>query len=428
MNILKNKDFRNLMIGKATSILGSNMQQFALSLYVLAITGSATIFASMLAISILPRIFLSPVAGVFGDWFDRKKMIVRLDLLNGFLIGGYAIYFYLNNGLSLFSIYVLVIVLEIIEIFFGSAMIAVIPSIVEKERLFDANSVRSVVSSTANIISPMLASALYAFFGLQIMLIVNAISFILSAILEMSIDIPKNNKEPEKIDLHNFKRDFIEGLGILKRYKILLNIIAFGVFLNFSLGPLMSVGIIFVIIDVLGGTEIQYGVVSTIFAASMLISPMVLGKQAKKIEIGRLLIMTFFLISILVLVLAFFSSNGFIQNFATNTIPMVLITSMLFLIGLFVTIVNIALGTMFQTIVPGEFMGRVGSVMELGLIATIPIGQILFGIGIDLFSAGITFAIVGIIVLGATIYFRKPFLKVEKEEPCNLNFFQVKAE
>lgn len=428
MDILKSKDFRNLMIGKATSILGSNMQQFALSLYVLAITGSATIFASMLAISILPRIFLSPIAGVFGDWFDRKKMIVRLDMLNGFLIGGYAIYFYLNNGLSLFSIYVLVIVLEIIEIFFGSAMIAVIPSIVEKEKLFDANSVRSVVSSMANIVSPMLASALYAFFGLQIMLIVNAISFILSAILEMSIDIPKNNKEPEKIDLHNFKRDFVEGLGILKRYKILLNIIAFGVFLNFSLGPLMSVGIIFVIIDVLGGTEIQYGIVSTIFAASMLISPMVLGKQAKKIEIGRLLIMTFFLISILVLILAFFSSNGFIQNFATNTIPMVLITSMLFLIGLFVTIVNIALGTMFQTIVPGEFMGRVGSVMELGLIATIPIGQILFGIGIDLFSAGITFAIVGIIVLGATIYFRKPFLKVEKEEPCNLNFSQVKAE
>lgn len=428
MDILKNKNFRNLMIGKVTSILGSNMQQFALSLYVLAKTGSATIFASLLAISILPRIFLSPVAGVFGDWFDRKKMIVRLDVLNGVLIGGYAIYFYLNNGLSLLSIYILVFVLEIVEIFFGSAMVAVIPSIIEKDKLFDANSVRSMVSSMANIISPMLASALYAFFGLQIILIVNAISFLLSALLEMTIHIPKTNIEPEKVDLHNFKKDFVEGVGVLKKHKILLNIIAFGIFLNFSLSPLLNVGVIFLIVNVLGASELQYGMVTAVLAGAMLVSPILLGKQAKKIEIGRLVIMTFFIISIFVFILSMFSSTYFIQRFETNTVPILLITTMLFLIGMFVTIVNIALGTMFQTIVPKEFLGRVGSVMDLGLIATIPIGQILFGIGIDLLSAGFTFVIVGIIILGATLYFRKPFLKVEEEEPCDLNFSPMKAE
>lgn len=71
---IKRKDFSLLILGKLVSLLGSNMQQFALSLYVLALTGSATIFASMLSISILPRIILSPIAGVFGDWFDRKKL------------------------------------------------------------------------------------------------------------------------------------------------------------------------------------------------------------------------------------------------------------------------------------------------------------------------------------------------------------------
>src|SRR5690554_5017792 len=144
MEILKNNNFKKLMIGKATSIIGSNLQQFALSLYVFALTGSATIFASMLAISTLPRILLSPIAGVFGDWFDRKKTIVRLDILNSFIIGIYAIYFYLNNGLSITSIYIFVIILEIVEIFFGSAMGAVVPSIVEKKELFQANSVRSM--------------------------------------------------------------------------------------------------------------------------------------------------------------------------------------------------------------------------------------------------------------------------------------------
>ena len=69
----KTKDFSLLIFGKFVSLLGSNILQFALSLYVLAITGSAAIFASILSVSILPRLLLSPIAGVFGDWFDRKK-------------------------------------------------------------------------------------------------------------------------------------------------------------------------------------------------------------------------------------------------------------------------------------------------------------------------------------------------------------------
>lgn len=429
MEILNNKNFKKLMIGKATSIIGSNLQQFALSLYVFALTGSATIFASMLAISTLPRILLSPIAGVFGDWFDRKKTIVRLDLLNSLIIGLYAIYFYLNNGMSITSIYIFVIILEIVEIFFGSAMGAVVPSIVNKEELFQANSVRSMIGSMANIISPIIASSLYGLFGLQVILIVNSISFLLSALLELSIDIPKFNKEPEKVDFKNFKRDFIDGINLLKQEKLLLNIIAFGVFLNFSLGPLLSVGLIFIVIDMLGATEVQYGFISAIFASSLLISPILFGKRAQKIHIGKLLIITFFVIGGIILVLSYFTTSSFIRQFSSSLIPLIIVTSIMFLTGLLVTIVNISLGTMFQTIVPREFLGRVGSVMDLGLIASIPIGQVLFGVIIDMYSAAFAVFLVGAIVLGATLYFRKPFLHINKEEnKCDINSIQPKVE
>lgn len=117
--LLKNKNFTLLLAGNAVSLLGSNMQQFALSLYVLAVTGSATIFSTMLSISILPRILMTPFAGVFGDWFDRKKSIVLMDTINGLLIGAYAFYFFMNGSLSVPSIYLLVVLLEITEIFFG---------------------------------------------------------------------------------------------------------------------------------------------------------------------------------------------------------------------------------------------------------------------------------------------------------------------
>lgn len=145
LTLLKNKDYSLLMIGKLVSLLGSNMLQFALSLYVLSLTGSALIYASMLSISILPRLLLSPIAGVFGDWFNRKKAIVFLDFINGTLIATFALIFLLNGGLSLLLIYAFVILLEIIEIFFGAAMAAVIPSMVKKDQLFAANSLQSLV-------------------------------------------------------------------------------------------------------------------------------------------------------------------------------------------------------------------------------------------------------------------------------------------
>lgn len=409
MNLLKNKNFRRLLIGQATSTFGSNMQQFALSLYVLAITGSATLFASMLALSILPRLLLSPIAGVFGDWFDRKKTIVRLDLVNALLIGVYAILFFVTGELSLLSIYILVILLEIIEIFFGSAMAAVVPSMIEPEKLFEANSLRSILMSLSTIASPMIASMLYALLGLQILLFFNAFSFLISAISEMTITIPQFHKAPEKIDFKNFFHDLKEGISIIRTHKSLLNIIGFGVFLNFSLSPLFSVILIFLLMNTLGATEIQFGLISTIAGVSMVLGPILLGKQAQKIPVGQLLILTFFGISLLVFVLALNVHPLFLQQFSSSLIPILLVTVIIFLISMLTTLVNIAVGTLFDTLVPKEFMGRASSVMNLGLTIAIPLGQMLSGLLLDFFSTSLTIALIGVIIFLATLYYKKPF-------------------
>ena len=153
--LLKNKNFMLLVIGNFVSLIGSNIQQFVLSLYVLALTGSATIFASMLAISILPRIILSPIAGVFGDWFDKKKSIVILDLVNASVLFGFSFYLRLHSDLSIGLIYILVIILEITEIFFSSSMSAVMPSVVKKDEYLEANSLRTMLTSFGQLMAPI---------------------------------------------------------------------------------------------------------------------------------------------------------------------------------------------------------------------------------------------------------------------------------
>ena len=75
-------------------------------------------------------------------------------------------------------------------------------------------------------------------------------------------------------------------------------------FLNFSIGPLLSVGLIFLFFKVLHSTEIQYGVLTTCIGISMLLAPVIVGKKAKSMDIGKLAIQTFFAISIIILLIA----------------------------------------------------------------------------------------------------------------------------
>ena len=199
VSLLKERNFGLLMWGKLVSLVGTQMQNFALSLYVFKITGSASKFATVLMVTIIPQLILGPMAGVFVDWLDRKKIMVYLDMVNGILIGIYAILFYINGELSLGSIYIFAILLSLISVLFQPAISTVIPSIVKKEELVEANSINSLIMNVGNLISPMIAGALFGVYGLFTILVINSISFILSSVSEMFIDIPKVNKKPEVI-------------------------------------------------------------------------------------------------------------------------------------------------------------------------------------------------------------------------------------
>jgi MFS family permease len=407
--LLKNKNFSLLLAGNAVSLLGSNMQQFALSLYVLALTGSATIFSTMLAISILPRIILTPFAGVFGDWFDRKKSIVTMDTINGLLIGAYAILFFLKGGISIFGIYLLVVLLEITEIFFGSAMAAVTPSIVKKEELFDANSLKSVVSNVCSMIAPLIAAVLYGVIGMQGMLVMNSVSFLLSAFSETFIEVPSLHKKPEKINMKNFIQDFKEGLGILKEIRILKNIIGLGMILNFSLGAVFNVALVFVLKETLSASDMEIGIFSSLLSLSMVLTPLLLAGFAKSVNLGKLLIYSFIAVSLVICTMGGTLMGGLF----TRNMIFVLLIALSFVIGIFVSMANISLGTMFDSIVPKSAMGRVGSVMSLLMTIIQPIGQVLMGVGMDFMKPQYPMILAGVIMGLGVIYYRKPFLAKE---------------
>ncbi|MGH4124734.1 MAG: MFS transporter [Clostridium sp.] len=395
--ILKQKSFSLLMIGKLVSLIGSEMQGFALSLYVLKITGSAAKFASVLAITIIPKLILGPIAGVLVDWFDRKKIIVYLDMLTGILIGIYAMLFMINGSLSMGSIYVLSILLSFISLLFQPAISTIIPSIIKKEDLIDANGINSLIMSVGSLIAPAVAGVLFGIYGMLVILIINSISFILSSISEMFIHVPKSNKKPEKVNVHVFFNDFSEGIRFIKSKKIMVTIISFACILNFAFAPIGSIGLAFISKKILKVTDYQYGALEGILVTSMIIAPFIMSKVSKKFTIGKIFFLDIFITSILSAIMAVIPSSFYLNLFNSNLIPYISLIIITFMIGLIISIGNIALSTMFQQEVPLEIMGRVGTVMSSLSMAAMPLGLMLFGFLFDKIDAWICVAITSLI-------------------------------
>lgn len=423
LKILRNKDLTLLLIGKLASMLGSNVQQFALSLYVYALTGSATLFASMLAISILPRLFFSPFAGVFGDWFNRKKMIVTLDFLNGFMLLGFAYHLMIRGEFSLLTVYMLVILLEMSEIFYESSSAGIVPSIVKKDSMVEARSLMSLSISAARLASPMIGAALFGFAGLFVVLLFNAMSFLVSAVFELFIHVPPLHKRPEKLNVKNFFIDLKEGLKVVKDNKFIATIISLGTIVNFVIGPLFAVGYLVIIIDVLKGSEVQYGLFQTVMAVSMISAPILVTGYIKKFDIPKVSVASFMVVSVLVFAIALVPFMASFNLFKGTVIPFTLLMVLSFFIGLSISIVNITIETLFAQIVPVHMMGRTSTVLNLLVTIMIPIGQMAFGFMFDVLDAMFVIGIAGSILLISIMLFRKRLLMastlIEPEETEN---------
>lgn len=416
LDFFKQKDFSLLMFGKLVSLIGTQMQNFALSLYVLKVTGSATKFASVLAITLLPKLFLGPIAGVFVDWFDRKKIIVYLDMITGIIIGAFALIYKINGGLSLLHIYTLSITLSTISLLFGPAISTVIPTIIKKEKLVDANSVDSFIMNMGNLIAPALAGILFGFYGMFIILVLNSISFILSSISEMFIKIPNVNKRPEKINISSFYNDFSEGISFIKNKKIMLNIIILALMINFVFNPIFSIGLTYISKQILNISDYQYGMLEASLVISMICGSFITKSISKKFKLGEMLFLSVFFSSILISMIALISSSSYLNLFNSNTIPYISIIIVGFMIVLIVSVANIALGTMIQKEIPISMMGRVGAIMSAGCMAAIPLGQMIFGLLFDKIEAWKCVSIGAAILFITILIFKKSLYSNDNAE------------
>lgn len=434
---MKNKNFIIIVIGQIISLFGNAIQRFSMSLYLLEFTGSTATFANILAISTIPYILFAPIAGMLSDNVNRKKIMVYLDLFCSILIGGYAFVVFSGNDHKLIVAAVM-FMLSICYTLYGPAVTASIPQVVDEEKLTSANGIISQVGSVVNFLGPILAGILYGIVGLKLIVIINAISFFASAVMEMFLDIPdviktvdeeeafnvssldkkdlnlvtdisdmeiaptveitRNKPKNKVLSVRFIKDSFIDMYKtfkyLSKKKKVVLGIIASYALCNIFLVPVLTILAPYFINIFLGLPSQIYGIVEGIFVLGMIIGGFWISIKPKMFSMKKVHYTYFPMIAGVLLM----SSLGAVK--ANNYVLAVLfgISGMAIMMSL--SLSNVLTLTFIQKEVPLEMLGKVSAFSTA--IATISVapGQLLYG---QVIEAGIPIGIILLITAAANI-------------------------
>jgi len=407
LSLLKQKSFRLLVLGSFVSQMGTLIQQFALSLYVLKTTGSGALFATVIAAGMIPRLVFGPFGGVLADKLDRKTTFVSLDFVSGLVTLMFSVLYITNGRLAFHEILIYVMILQVINAFFEPAISTVIPSIVEKTELMSANAFISTLRQIAMVISPMVAGVLFGTYGLFTVMLINGISFMLSGASEMFIEMPSMEKNDTPLTAKLVMRDFKIGIDFIKGTKVVLAILLLGVFVNFAFSGMFSIILPYTLIQKYGVSESRFGIYMSIVFIGMVIGPALGALWSRRASTERIIIVGMSLVGAMMVGLSVYMSPIFSGIYHSQMGVMLGTGGFIFVTCLLIAVINVCISTLFQQIVPLEVMGRVGGVFSTLIMASSPVGQMLFGALLDRIDPYVGFAFAGICALiGVTVFKR----------------------
>ena len=223
MDLLRrNRSFRRLWLGQVVSQMGDWFDTLALYTLILQLTGSGRDVGLLLVARFVPSFFFGPISGVVADRFSRRRIMIISDILRAVVVLGFL---FVRSADQLWIVYVLTVLQLGLSTFFEPAKTAAIPSLVEDRELVTANAISSVTWSAMLTIGAALGGLITSAFGTDAAFILDAFSYLLSAVLIAGIRLPKREKRaPQKLTLGRLLgiTETIEGIKYVKdRPKVL---------------------------------------------------------------------------------------------------------------------------------------------------------------------------------------------------------------
>lgn len=374
------QNFIILMLGRLVSNLGTVSFNFALSLYILDITKSAAAFTMVISFGILPGVLVNILAGVYVDRYDKKRIIVISDILSGLSVFAFSIFFKLYST-SIFIFIIYVIVLNTIQAFFNLAINASIPNFVGKEKVPKANSAFQGLGAIINITGPILGAMLYKEIGMEMILIVNAASYILSGISEAFLIYDKQREMSETVQSGSYIQNVKEVFAYLDTEKTLKFLLTMAVILNALLNPLVLLVLQYITYNVINISGIQLSLIQSSWAMGSIIGAVFVITR-KTVEPILKRFFTLLEVQALLIIVWIFPRLPLFSEASMWTITVIYIL-LIFSYGMLNTIQNVPLISYYQLKIPESLRGRVFGVLYTALNISTPIGMWIFGIALQ---------------------------------------------
>jgi MFS family permease len=384
------RDFWRFWVGETVSAFGSSFTQFAIPLLVFKLTGSAIYLAASAALFTVPHLLFGLLIGAWTDRTDRRRLMIVVDLLHATAVASVPAVA-AAGLLSVWWILVAVFVSSTLGIFFDAASFGAIPSLVEQADLVTANGRIQATFAGASVLGPLVAGALLVVLPVDQLLIVDAATFVVSAIALSLIRRPFNAPLTERTT--TIRQDVGEGLRYVLRHPVLRNISAMMALVN-----LVSVTafaqLVLLAKERYAATDSEIGLLFAAGGVGVVLFSLAAGPLRKRWTFGNVALGALMVSGLLTIGLAY----------APTFVVAVVLWGLSSGLG---TLFNINTGSLRQAIVPNHMLGRIITIAMVLAWSANPIGAIGGGIAVErTHDVQLVYAVIGVLMVLIPLYFR----------------------
>ncbi|OUC03755.1 hypothetical protein BK784_01820 [Bacillus thuringiensis serovar medellin] len=357
-----NRNFTFIWFASLLSGIGDSIMSIAVLWAVYSVTQSPMALGVVTVSQLLPIIIFSFYSGVLADIHSTKKIMIYSDLAR-FLCLILLIFIWSSSFNSqLIFLYIIVFFLSVFSSFFDPSFQTTVKKIVNKEELINANSWFQFSRNFSRLFGLMLGGILVGTIGIVNSFIINALSFLLSAILLYFSKIPYEKKPlvTKKVSDH-----FIDSLNYLKTApNTVKQSLWYIIIINISVAPLSI--IMTLLADRVHYGSFGLGILNTSLAVGSILGAFFAPRLEKKTHESS--------------VIFYFITFYCIFIFLTTCFNNLIIASLFFfLAGVFSSLTLIFVNTFMQRDTDIEFIGKISSFRSMALRIPPPIIVLVFG-------------------------------------------------
>jgi MFS family permease len=390
LRLARDARFGAFWVAQTISLFGDRLNQVALAVLVLAVTGSPLATGLVFLAATLPNLFLGPIAGPFVDRWDQKWVMVVSDILRGGLVLIIPVAAQANIAL----VYPLVFLVTTVSLFFRPAKAAVVPRIVDPDDLLAANSAVWTAETIADIAGYPLAGLLVAFLTAQLALAfwLDAATYLISALLVVGLTIPAAVRvvgPPVAGAIRAFMTELRDGWHVLRRQPTLFQNTLVSAVAQLSVGTTLALTVVYAR-DVLDGRFIpypqNYAAIDAVIGIGNLLGGLVVGAIGGRLHKGSMVVIGFVVM-------------GFATLFLGLTENVLIALVAAFVMGVFNLVYVIPTQTLFAQLTPEGFMGRVVAFRSSFVFGAMTLSMAVSSIAAEHVSVGTVIAVSGAITV-----------------------------